>query len=865
MNQRLPSGTVTFLFTDIEGSTAKWEADPEAMAMALRFHDEICRQTVRAAGGRLFKMTGDGSCSVFADAGSGVGAALALRQGLDAQDWPAGIGPLRARMALHTGPAEEREGDYFGPTLNRVARLMGAAHGGQIVVSEATKRLLDGGSVSVHDLGEHRLRDLLESEHIYQVGDEEHPPLRTFDAHQHNLPTQVTAFVGRERELHDLLGLVPATPLVTLTGPGGTGKSRLALQAAAELVGHFEGVYFVALASVRNPDNVGPAIAEAVGIQLHDDDPDGILAAHLAARRYLLVLDNFEQLMPAADLLGAVLDAAPDLRILVTSRELLRLRAEHNYPLSPLDTPPEGADLPAPQLTRYDALRLFEVRARAVRPDFRLDDTNADDVAAICRLVDGLPLAIELAAARIRLFSPSQLRSALASDLKALGRGPRDAPRRQQTLIETIGWSYELLDAAEQVVFRRLAVFVGGCPLDAVEAVALHDRETEPIGMLEALADKSLIRVESGQGNQPRMQMLETIRSFARSELQSSGESTDLLHRHAAYFAELGEEAAPEMRGRKQEEWMRRLDEERANMRAALAWSFDGGATVVGLRMVAALRDYWFYQGQLREMGRWAGEALARVGEAEPWLEAGVLLTAGFHAYSVYRDDAPELIGRAAGLYADTGDEYHLALALIFEAGARENVTGDLDSSRRGLEEGIGLARRIGADQLVASGLTLWGELERKHGRFERARQIQEESLELARQTGEERRVAMVLNNLGLIAHHLGDDEAAERLIRESLIRSVEIRFDANTAHCLIALAEQVTLRGEPARGARLMGAADAHFEKLGLIAQPGDAPDFSRIRSQIRAALDDQTFEVEMSEGRKLTLDQAVDLALCG
>jgi predicted ATPase/class 3 adenylate cyclase len=863
------SGAMAFLFTDIEGSTAKWEADFEAMARALEVHDAICDETVRASDGVVVKTTGDGCLAAFARPASAVQAALTIRRRLAEEDWPPSVAPLRSRMAVHVGVAEKRDGDYFGPTLNRAARIMGAGHGGQVLVSEATRQLVLDEPFHLDDLGEHRLRDLLRPEHLYQVGDpgEHHPPLRTLDADRHNLPSQVTPFIGRERELEALMELVPTSPLTTLTGPGGTGKTRLALQAVAELADSFERITFVPLASVRSPDSVASTIADALGLRvMPTDDPSAILAAHLSSRRDLLVLDNFEQLASAAPLIGSLVASAPDLRIVVTSRELLHLRAERSYPVAPLDVPPSTEGRPVAELVRFEAMRLFEARAKAVLPDFALDASNVEAVADICRRLDGLPLAIELAAARIRLFNPAALRRGLEVGLDALGRGPVDAPRRQQTLIDTVQWSYDLLDTAERSTFDRLAVFVGGCALEAMRAVVLHDVELDPVTAAEALADKSLVRVEADTGHdRPRVQMLETIRSFARSKLEAADALDDMLHRHAAHFAELSERAEPELRGRGQEAWMRALDEERPNIQAALTWSLERGDAAFGLRMVAGLRDYWFYQGRLREMGRWADEARSRLDGREPHLKAGVLLTAGIHAYAVYRDEAADLLSRAVQLFEGAGDEAHHALALMFRAAALEHVTGDMEPVRRDLGRAIALTGADDAMNLAATGLTIWGELERAHGNYDRARRLQEDSLTIARKTGEMRRVAMVVNNLGLIAHHLGDDEAADRMIRESLRLAFDIGFEACAAHSLIALAEQVALRGDPERGARLIGAADAYFERIGLMVQPGDAPDFDRIRAWIRDQLGRDSYETAAVEGGTLSLEQAGQLALSG
>ena len=865
MNALLPSGTVTFLFSDIEGSTARWERNRDAMSEAVRRHDQISASAIDAAGGIVFKTTGDGCCAVFSRAGAAVAAALTLRDRLAQEPWAADADPLLVRIGIHTGSAEERGGDYFGPTLNRTARLMSAGHGGQILISESTHQLLDQDTVHVRDLGQHRLRDLLRPEHIYQVGDprERYPPLRTLDEGAGNLPIQVTPFVGREDDLRALTSLVPLHRLVTLTGPGGTGKTRLALQTAAELVDQYEAVYFVGLSRIREPEDVVPAIADAIGLQRQSTaNPHDVVLASLATRRCLLLLDNFEHVMPAAAPVGSLLDGAPDVSVLVTSRELLRLRAEQNYPVAPMETPLAPSDATVEELAAVESVRLFVDRARAVRPDFTLDTGNAQDVAAICRRLDGLPLAIELAAARVRLFGPAELRSALTAGLGVLTGGPVDAPQRQRTLLDTVRWSYELLDPTEMSLFRRMAVFVGGRSLEAVAAVCLPGLDSDAITSTTALADKSLIRVRHDSAGETRLDMLETIHGFARAELQASGELAEMQHRHAQYFADVAERAEAELRGSEQTEWMARLEQERPNFEAALEWSLGGNSSLPGLRIVAGLRDFWFYQGHYRVMSQWADPAMALLPDDDPGLQAGVLLTAGFHAYGKYRDDAVDLFDRSAALYEQAGDDAHRALALVWAAGAHEILDADLDAARRCLEEGTALAREVGATHVVAQALNMHGEMERTVGNYELARAIQEEGLSLARQTGEQRRVAMISHNLGLIAHHLGDDTTAERLIRESLALSNEIGFDAQTAHSLIALAEQLTLRDDPDVAARLIGAAEHFFGVSGMKAQPADAPDHDRIRTIVLEELGQDRYAEAVAQGARLDIAAAVELA---
>ena len=867
MSRYVPAGTVTFLFTDIEGSTVRWEKDQEAMAEALRRHDAISSEAVEAADGVLFKATGDGCCAVFSDATSAVESALSLRERLAREEWPESIAPLRVRMAIHTGPAEERGGDYFGPTLNRVARLMAAGHGGQILASKATWEMLRSASVPGRDLGEHRLRDLLEPEHIYQLGEstEVFEPLRTLDPRTNNLPIQVTPFVGRTEELAQLVDLVPATPLVTLTGPGGTGKTRLALQAAAELIDHFGGVYFVELAHVRRADEVGPAISDAIGLlaQGPAGNPLEPLLDHLAERRELLVLDNLEQVEEAALVVGSILDAVADVSIVVTSREFLHLRAERHYPVPPLDVPEESV-LPTATLAEYESVKLFAARATAANPAFALDESTAPDVAAICRSLDGLPLAIELAAAHIRLFGAAQLRSMLEADLKVLAGGPVDSPTRHQTLVDTIKWSYDLLSEGEQTLFRRLGIFSGGWSLEAIEMVCLEGLEYDAISAIGLLADKSLVRARQGRTGEVRQEMLETIRAFALTELKATGEFEALRERYGEYFAGLAERAEPELRGRHQTTWMGRLEDDGPNLEATLTWSLTEGDPTIGMRVVGALRDFWFYQGRYREMGKWADLAVSRLSNESPALQAGVYLTAGFYAYGVYREDNQQLLRKAIELYGEAGDDEHRALAMIWLAGSYE-ILGNLGGGLIRIEEGLALAEQVGAMHLVAQALNMWGEMERSAGNYLVARQIQERGLTAARQTGEQRRVAMFLHNLGLIAHHLDDDETAERLIRDSLDISVDLVFDAQTAHSLLALAEHVALRGKPETAAQLIGGADAFFRSVGLKAQPADAPDYDRIRDKIRGVLGDAGYEKEVAEGSTLTLEDAVELARFG
>jgi predicted ATPase/class 3 adenylate cyclase len=556
-----PTGTVTFLFTDIEGSTRMWERSPKAMSEALARHDEILRSTIEGHGGYVFKTVGDAFCCAFPTATDALEAALEAQRGLLARE-SGETGPLRVRMALHTWAAQERDGDYFGPPVNRVARLLSAGHGGQVLLSLAVQELVrddlpDGAALK--DLGERRLKDLFRLERVFQltapgllVG---FPPLKTLDARANNLPTQPTPLVGREKELAEISGRLrrEGTRLLTLTGAGGTGKTRLALQAAADLLDEFEdGVTFVALAPITDPGLVSSAIAGPLGVKesaersLMDN-----LEVYLREKRLLLILDNFEQVLEGALVVGELVGTCPGLKVLATSRIPLRLYGEQEYPVPPLSLPDPRTLPPSKDLTQYEAVRLFVERASAAKPGFSVTDENARAVAEICHRLDGLPLAIELAAARIKMLPPRAMLKRLGSSLKLLTGGAGDLPERQRTLRNTIDWSYGLLEEGEKVLFGRLSVFAGGRTLEAIEAICDGGGElpVDAFDGVSSLVDESLLRQEEGVGGEPRFYMLETVHEFALEKLEVSGQAEEVRRRHAEHFLELAEEAEPEVRG----------------------------------------------------------------------------------------------------------------------------------------------------------------------------------------------------------------------------------------------------------------------------------------------------------------------------
>lgn len=555
-NSQLPSGTVTFLFTDIEASTKLWEQYPEAMKAALARHYAIVQKAVETHSGQIVESTGDGILAVFNTAVDAGTAALAAQQALISDTWEE-LKPhaIRVRMGLHTGEADFPKEGYVGPVLNRAARLMSVGHGGQILLSMTTANLVRDqlpGDVSLHDLGEHRLKDLVRSEHVFQFIHPrlpaDFPPLKSLNAFPNNLPVQLTSFIGRQTELNAVKDLLvqQGVRLVTLIGPGGTGKTRLSLQTAAELIDRFkDGVFFVDLAPIRESESVLAAIARTIGLRETSDRPLlDELREYLRDQTILLILDNFEQVTAAGPQIAELLAYCPLLQVLVTSREALHMRGEQVFPVPPLTLP--KADLKHPsveQLTQYEAVRLFIERAQTVKPDFQVTNENAPAVAEICFRLDGLPLAIELATARMRLFSPQALLERIGSPLKLLRGGARDLPARQQTLRDTIKWSYELLDPGEQRLFALLSVFPN-CTFGAVEEVAGRIKPLNETGMdildgLDSLLDKSLIRQAEQDAGEPRLVMLETIREYAVERLEEAPEFCAVARRsHATYFAD---------------------------------------------------------------------------------------------------------------------------------------------------------------------------------------------------------------------------------------------------------------------------------------------------------------------------------------
>ncbi len=605
----IPTGTVTLLFTDIEGSTRRWEERRDAMAQALRRHDELVRRAIERHGGHVFKTVGDAFCAAFWRATDALAAAIDAQRELSGEDWNA-IDGLQVRMALHSGTTDEREGDYFGPAVNRVARLLATAHGGQVIFSDATASLLRGvmpeRSESC-DLGEHRLADLVEPEHVWQLVApglaQTFPPLRSLASMPNNLPRQLTPLVGRDEVLAEIQPAIREHALVTLVGTGGVGKTRVALQVGADsLDGCRDGVWFVELALTDDGSLVASAIASTLGLREQPERPVlETLLRYLKDKHLLLILDNCEHVIEeVAKIADTILRGSPDVRLLATSREPLRIAGEYVYRMPSLAFPSQRDTLTAEDALRYGAVALFTQRAAASDARFKLTDENAPVVAEICRRLDGIALAIELAAARVKVLAPRQLAEKLDKRFRVLTGGSRTALPRQQTMRALIDWSHDLLSTKEQKLFRRLAIFVGGWTLETA-GVACADEEAaedaieswEVLDLLSSLVEKSLVHVEQIEGGM-RYRYLESTREYARERLAEAGEEAAIAQAHAAAFLELGEELYEFFETTPEREWLVRAEPELENFRAALTWALRAqGDVLLGQRLSAALRPAW--------------------------------------------------------------------------------------------------------------------------------------------------------------------------------------------------------------------------------------------------------------------------------
>jgi predicted ATPase/class 3 adenylate cyclase len=874
MTQRpLPTGTVTFLFTDIEGSTKLVQRLGTAWPQVLERHQALLRAAFTDAGGQEIATEGDSFFVVFPSAPRAVEGAIAGQRALEAEPWPADVGEIRVRMGLHTGEGTLGGDNYVGVDVHRSARIAAAAHGGQIVLSAATAALAEPalpGDVQLRDLGEHHLKDLDRPERIWQVLAEglpaDFPPLRTLEAPT-NLPSQVTSFVGREREAADVQRLLKETRLLTLTGPGGTGKTRLSLRVAEAVRSDYPGgTFFVELAPITDPALIPATIAAAVGLREEPNRPVlETLKEYLRERRILLVLDNFEQLVAGAGVVGELLTSAPGLTVLTSSRETLHVRGEHEYPVPPLGLPDVAHLPPIAALSQFDAVALFVQRAVAVRPDFQVTNANAPAVAAICARLDGLPLAIELAAARVKLFAPEAILGRLEKSLSLLTGGARDLPARQQTLRGAIDWSHNLLDYVERTLFRRLAVFQGGCTFET--ATVICDPEGD-LGMdvvdgLASFVDKSLLRQEEGTGGEPRFRMLETIREYARERLAESPDDDVSWRRHGEFFSDLALQAETGLTEESQIVWLDRLEAERDNLRAAMHWEADTGRVERALSMAGALWRFWHQRAHLEEGFDELRSLLGRSDAAAPTAGRAKAL-GGLGGVTYWRGDffaSAAAYGEALAIYRTLDDRSSLADAL-YNVGFVEMVQGGLDASAARYDEALAIYESLGDLSGATKVREAFAFQRYLKGDYEAALALQQKNLEIFRSLKQPFRIGNAATLASLFRIYLGDFDGARREVSEAIEMFLAAGDKPTVVNCLLVGALCLVKEGDVERGVEVLGGLDGVRATLGELVTALDILNIPDPAIEARAVLGDAAFDAAFERGRQLSLDEVVAVA---
>ncbi len=908
----LPSGTVTFLFSDIEGSTKLWEQRPDEMRTALARHDALMRHAIENNDGVVFKTVGDAFCAAFATAPNALAAAVDAQCAFSAEAAP-GTVALRVRMALHTGTAEVRDNDYFGQPLNRVARLLAAGHGGQTLLSNAAHELTRDtvpSPAGLKSLGDHRLRDLGSPEHIFQLLHpdlpSDFPPLKSLNNPNlpNNLPQQVTSFIGRDKEIDLVKQLLGKTRLLTLTGSGGCGKTRLGLHVASDVLeSHPDGVWLVELAPLTDPSLVTQAAASVFHVRVEVGKPlQETLIEALQQKNLLLVIDNCEHLLDGcARLVDALIRSCPGIQILATSREALGIGGELTYRIPSLSSPDPAQRATVSSVGQYEAVQLFIERALFHLPDFAVTNDNAPALASVCYRLDGIPLAIELAAARVRSMTVQEINTKLGNSFRLLTGGSRTALPRQQTLRALIDWSYDLLKAPEKALLNRLSVFTGGWNLEAAESVA-QDSATEDwevLDLLTSLTDKSLAVADMELG-QTRFHLLETVRQYARDRLLESGEDERAHELHQAYFMAFARDSEAHLDGPNASYWLDRLEREHDNFRAALEWNNNETA----LRLANALLGLWWIRGYYNEGREWLAIVLSgSAAQARTPMRATALHAAGVLAYSQCDfAESQKLLEEGLELWLELGDKYGIAWSLR-SLGHVAHHQGDDEGARDLYERSLILWREVGTKVGVAWALNSLGEIAHHTGDYTAAHALYAESLELRREIGEKRAIADSLYNVGENAHDngdymeaydafreglalhkelgdiqgiafsllgsgmvsldLGDNTTARSMYRECLPIMRKLGEKHGIACALEAVAALAYAEEQPGRAVNLWGAAEAFREENGTVLHPSGRYRYDRQVNAARTVLNEATFASGWAQGRLMTLDQAIDCAL--
>lgn len=868
-----PQGQVTFLFTDLVGSTQLWEVFPEAMHASMARHDALLRQAISSHHGRIVKTTGDGIHAAFASPADAIYSAIEGQKRMQSEEWGE-TGPLLVRMGIHIGDSQFREGDYYGSTLNRAARIMSIGHGGQILLSAAVHELLKNNlhaTFQMLDLGEHWLKGLKQPEKIYQILHPDlpakFPPLSSFISIPNNLPLQTTEFIGREQEIKTLIQRFSGTRLLTLTGPGGMGKTRLALQTAAGLLDKYmDGVFFVDLTLLNDVTLVPSSIAEELNVKELKTEPIlETLKQFLEQKTLLLVLDNFEHIMEAAPLVGELLATGPKVSVLVTSREVLHISGEQVYAVPPLGLPPSGSHIDLQQLASYEAIQLFNNRARAANPGFQITLENAGDIAEICRRLDGLPLAIELAAARVRLFTPKKLLERLSDRLKILTGGARDRHARQQTLRSAIDWSYDLLEPPERKLFVRLEVFSGGRSLEAIETVCGRELEIEILDGLQSLMDKSLIGQEEDFEGQPRIIMLESLQAYAHERHKEYDDWEATLTSHAEWvlaFAEAGEEG---LFGQTPGLWADRLRVEEGNIRAVLERCQDGLLNPeIGVRLAGALRYYWEFTDKLGEGLAWLNSMLSISSELPDAVRAKALSGVGVLSYWRGLWQQSDLYCRKAlEVGEEIGDEVIVGEARHFLAHVAQNQKNN-DLAVELLTESHHIFLAIDHPWGIQRSRICLADAQRLNQNYALATRNIEEALREQRKKSEDIMLVMLLSNYGNVLNRQGEYQLARDSFLKGIREAQALNNPMMIAYLVDGLAGNAVLSGHPVEAALLMGAAEGCFEAAGVSLMAAvDQLDHDYYLSQIRASLEQGMIKDLWEKGKSMSVEETLAYVL--
>jgi predicted ATPase/class 3 adenylate cyclase len=877
----LPTGTVTFLFTDIEGSSRLWENHGDAMGVALARHDAILRETFGSRGGHIFKTIGDAFCAAFPVALNALEAAVAAQRMLMEEPWQ-DMERIKVRMGLHTGGAESRDGDYFGPVLNRVSRLLSAAHGGQVLLTLATEELVRDHlpqGISLRDLGERRLRDLNRPERVYQVVaadlPSDFPALRSLEIFPNNLPVQLTSFIGREKEMQEVKRLLGTTHLLTLTGTGGTGKTRLSVQVAADLLDQFpDGVWLIELATIDDAAQVASAIAAPLRVREEPEEEMLVtLTNYLRTKKLMLILDNCEHLIAeCARIAETLLRACPGLQILASSREPLGIGGERTWPVPSLSIPESWreeirGDHAAERLTAYESVRLFIDRATAVRPAFKVTNENAPFVAEICWRLDGIPLAIELAAARIRVLSIDQIATRLNDQFRLLTGGSRTALPRQQTLRALIDWSFDLLSEQERILLRRLTVFAGGRSLEAVEAVCADDKlqDWEIIDVLTSLVDKSLVTVEKSPGKEPRYTFLESVWNYGREKLAETGESDLIRTRHLEYYLKMANTAAPELLGPRQYAALERLQPEYYNFRYALYSSMEvEGIAPLGLKLAVALSRFWEVRSLLVEGRELLASILAHPANAGRTADraAGLGLAGRLAWLADSTVDGAADTAESLAIYRELGDEYGIAtIGLDFALYTFDQR--QFEEAKAINVEIEGIALRLKDKRLLAGVRRVQGMEATLEHRYKDALALWEEGLALFKELGDFWFQGILQWAVGVASTVLGDYENARARFRECLNSAWSLGNRWAVAYPLEAFAALAVAEGAFDRAARLLGAAEALRSEFGMSTETTDHPALRQLFADAAPEFIKPALAAARKAGRGLTAAEAVAFAL--